>query len=63
MLGALRIVFTWLLAAALPLQGAAAASMTLCGTHGEGAPAHRHVHDGKGGPASTMNAMPRHDSA
>ena len=45
MSGALRIVFTWLLAVALPLQGSAAASMTLCGTLGEGAPAVRHVHD------------------
>ena len=63
MLGVVRIVISWLLAAALPLQGLAATSMTLCRTLGEGVPAHRHVHDGKGGPASTMNAMPGHDSA
>jgi|SRR6476659_6922208 len=61
MFGALRILVAWLLAAALPLQSSAAASMTLCGTHG-GAPAHRHVQHGNAGPASPMNAMPDHDS-
>ena len=62
MSGALRIVFTWLLAAALPLQGSAAASMTLCGTLGEGAPAVRHVHDAHDGPASTLDSASVHDS-
>jgi len=57
---ALRIVFTWLLAAALPLQGWAAASMTLCEVLGEAAPVHGHVHERNAAPTSTMNGMPDH---
>ena len=62
MSGALRIVLTWLLVAALPLQGSAAASMSLCGTLGESAPALRHVHDAHDGAASVRNPTPVHDS-
>jgi hypothetical protein len=51
---AVRIVLTWLLAAALPLQGAAAASMTLCGTLGDGAPVAHHSE--VSGDASTATA-------
>ena len=61
MSGVLRIVLTWILAAALPLQGVAAASMTLCGTPGAGAAAHHQVDDRSGEPATTMHAMPGHD--
>lgn len=58
MSGALRIVFSWLLAVALPLQGAAAASMTLCGTRGQGAPVHHHVQERHKLPTSALHAIP-----
>ena len=62
MSGALRIVFTWLLAAALPLQGSAAASMTLCGTPGERPAVVRHVHEQGDASASTTKSASAHDS-
>lgn len=44
----LRLLLAWLLLAALPLQGVAAATMALCGTAGAAAePAlHEHAHHG-----------------
>ena len=65
----LRLVVAWLLAAALPLQGSVAASMALCGTHGEGAPAARQVHagheghEGHGASDAATTASPGHDHA
>lgn len=41
-----RLLLAWMLMAALPLQGFAAASMVLCGAAGASAPQVAHAHDG-----------------
>ncbi len=61
----LRIALIWLLAVALPFQGAVAATMLACGPAHQGGAAHgpalQHLHDDGAGEAAVMQSDASHD--